>query len=54
LLRGGAGVAGARSRIRGPVRIDVRDETRCSALGENRNANQPLRFAQKTGFGERR
>jgi hypothetical protein len=36
------------------ARVDVRDETRCGARGENRIANQPRRFAQKTGFGERR
>jgi hypothetical protein len=36
------------------VRIDVGDETRCGARAEKRNANQPRRFAQKTGFGERR
>jgi hypothetical protein len=40
--------------MRASARIDVRDETRCGARAENRNPNQPLRFAQKTGFGERR
>jgi hypothetical protein len=40
--------------MRAPARIDVGEERRCGAPGENRNANQPRRFAQKTGFGERR
>jgi hypothetical protein len=40
--------------MRAPARVDVHDETRCRARGENRIPNQPRRFAQKTGFGERR
>jgi hypothetical protein len=30
------------------------DDRRCRLREENRFANQPKRFAQKTGFGERR
>jgi hypothetical protein len=40
--------------MRALARIDVRNETRCGARGEKRIANQLVRFAQKTGFGERR
>jgi hypothetical protein len=40
--------------MRASARVDVREATRRRAHRENRNANQARRFAQKTGFGERR
>jgi hypothetical protein len=50
VLRGGAGIAGAVSRMRAPACVDVRDETRCGARAEKSQCESAAAIRSKNRF----